>query len=154
MKKAQMEVFGLAIVVILIFIGMIFAFRFFNPASTDDVKSRYVDEVIAQSMLTSMFSINTTCSLDMTELAKDCSIRNSYYCDGVLSCEYLDETIGNILSNTLEVWRKPYEFTISGTEIDKKYGDCSRLKKVPGTYHISLYPEAGSITATLTICRN
>jgi len=154
-KKAQMEVFGLAIVVILIFIGIVFVIKFYKPASTEDIKSKYVDEVIAQNMLTSIFSLNTTCSLDMAELAKDCYLDGSYLCGSKRSCEYVNDTISNILENTLEEWKKPYEFYISGTDINKTYGNCSRLKKVPGQYIISLYPEKkGSVTARLDICRS
>jgi hypothetical protein len=158
-KRAQMEVFGLAMVVILIFIGMVFAMRFFQPRSTEDMKDTYTDEVIAQNMVTAIFNLNTTCALDMAELAKDCRIRNQYECriDGeyVKSCAYVNKTISNILENTLEKWKKPYEFSISGTDINLKYGDCSRLKKVSGTQLISLYPEgSGSILVSLDIFRS
>jgi len=155
MKKAQMEIFGLAIVVILVFIGMLFIFKFYRPGSTEDIKTRYTDEVIAQNMLTSIFSLNTTCTLDMAELTKNCYLEGDYICNGVRSCKYVNETIANILENTLEEWNKPYEFKVTKTGIYKNYGNCSNLKKIPGQYIISLYPEEeGTIMALLYICRS
>ncbi len=154
-KKAQMEVFGLAIVVILIFIGIVFIIKFYKPASTEEIKSKYVDEVLAQNMVTIIFSLNTTCSLDMSELAKDCYLGGDYLCKDRYSCKYVNDTISRILENTLEEWEKPYEFYISGTNIKRSYGNCSKLKKVPGQFIISLYPEEkGSIIARLDICRS
>ncbi len=154
-KKAQMEVFGLAIVVILIFMGIVFVIKFYKPASTEEIKSKYVDEVIAQNMLSTLFNLNTTCSLDMSELAKDCYFGGEYICESTRSCKYVNDTISNILENTLEEWKKPYEFKITKTNINKTYGNCSKLKKVAGQYIITLYPEEqGTITALLYICRS
>lgn len=152
--KAQMEVFGLVIVVILIFIGILFIMKFYKPASTEDIRAKYTDEVIAQNMLTSILNLNTTCKLDMEGLARDCYLGGEYFCDGVRSCKYVNDTISKILENTLEEWKKPYEFKITKTDISKNYGNCSQLKKVPGQYIISLHPEQGSIIALLYVCRS
>ena len=155
MKKAQMEVFGLAMVVILIFIGIVMVVMFYKPSSTDDLRAAYSDEVIAQNMIAATFSLNTTCALDMEELAKNCHLENSYLCDGEYACEYFTKAISNIFNNTLKVWKKPYNFVIEETDIEISYGNCSTYKKIPGKHNIPLYPEgSGSITAFLYICRS
>jgi len=154
-KKAQMEVFGLAMVVILIFIGMVLVVVLYKPSSSSDLRAAYSDEVIAQNMITAMFNLNTTCSLDMEELAKNCHLSNSYLCDGKYACEYFQDIASNIFENTLEVWKEPYTFEIEETPIQLSYGNCSTYKKVPGTHHIPLSPQGqGSITAFLYICRS
>ena len=157
MKKAQTEVFGLAVVVILIFIGIYFLTVFYKPTSGIDERIKYVDSVIAQNMLNSMLKLNTTCNLGMEDLIKDCYLskkegNDPWNCDGKASCVYVEKTVSNILKNTLEKWNKAYNFSIEGTGIEKTYGSCE-AGVTPGSQPLPL-SDGTNIKVILNICRS
>ena len=110
-KRAQLEIMGLMIVIILIIVGVLFAVRFVitKPAAT--TKQDYT-----RSQLTSNFGIallqatTKDCrGVDMTELLSDCAEFQSITCDnGMRSCVYANSTIRFILNQTLNSWRVKY----------------------------------------------
>lgn len=156
MKKAQMEAFGLAIVVILIVMGIYFMTIFYKPASYSDERITYMDEVIAQRIVFDMFKLNTTCGWRMDDLVIDCYLSKTqgyeqWICDGVRSCDYIDEVVDNILKNTLEPKNKYYNFSIQGTGISKSFGICEGER----TTELKPFADIGiSFYASLSICRN
>jgi len=156
-KKAQTEAFGLAIVVILIFMGLFFVIKFQPKSAAQDERIKYTDQVIAQNMLTSILGLNTTCTLGMSDLIKDCYKSktlgtDAWICDGKPSCEYVSKVSSNILKNTLEIWNKNYYFEIKGTGIKKEYGTC--LGEItPGSQPLPL-SDGTSVEVILNICRD
>ena len=160
MRKSQMEMFGLAIVVILVFIGMLFLIMFYARApDTLSAKEKYNDQVLAQNLLTAMFKLNTTCSLGIQDMVRDCYLYRGtdqlYKCDNIDSCSYTQRIFDNVLENTLVVWNKPFMMNITGERglvYSKSNLEC--LESVPGFHYISLYPEVtGTIETRLDVCR-
>ena len=116
-----MEIMGLAIVVVLIVLGMLFALRFFVNRDTVDYKAKFTQKQLAQNIVTAFLNTKTAeCyGMSITELLQDCGQSMSVTCeDGTTgSCEYVQNTAVIILYNTLETWKLRYRFLIYG-EVD------------------------------------
>jgi len=160
MKKAQMEMFGLAVIVILVFIGMMFLLMFYmNTPETYSVKEKYNDQMMAQNMVDTLLSLNTTCSLSLKDMVKDCYL---YYgtdqlskCDGFDSCTYFSRIFNNTLNRTFVYWYKPFKMTVLG---DKgtiySYENLNCAESVRGSAYIPLYPDLqGQMEARIDVCR-
>jgi len=115
-RKSQMEIMGLAIVVVLIILGMLFAVRFFINREPAEFKSRFTHKQLAQNTVTAFLNTKTeSChGMSVTELLQDCGQSTSVICeDGTTgSCEYVRDTAGLILSQTLEQWNVDYSFKV------------------------------------------
>ena len=111
MKKAQLEIMGLAIVIILVMMGVLFAIRFvlLKPPST--VKQEFTQSQLVSNFGTALLQSTTQdCKgIDMTELLTDCAEFQSITCDnGMRTCRYANTTIKKILNQTFDVWRVKY----------------------------------------------
>ena len=160
MKKAQMEMFGLAVIVILVFIGMIFLMMVFaRMPDTLAAKEKYTDQTLAQNLLTATFKLNTTCSLGIPEIVKDCYLYKGtdkiYKCDDLTSCEYTKNIFDYVINNTLVSWNRAFVMNISseGTTVySNNYLLCK--ESIPAFLYVSLYPEySGTIDIRLDVCR-
>jgi hypothetical protein len=170
MKKAQMEIFGLAIIVILVFIGMMFLLMFYmKTPDTYSAKEKDNDQTMAQNLVDTIFSLNTTCGRDMDELLVDCYVNKDapnliYKCEGMDSCEYTFKVLNNTLNRTLILWNKAFKMSIlgeaRGSIYDREYMQC--IQSVRGSRYIPLYStalqpdspdESGVIEVRLDICR-
>lgn len=111
-----MEIMGLAIVVVLIVLGMLFALRFFVNREPVDYKAKFTQKQLAQNIVTAFLNTKTAdCyGMSITELLQDCGQSQSVTCeDGTTgSCEYVQNTAAIILYNTLETWKLKYKFLI------------------------------------------
>jgi len=111
-KKAQAEIMGLAIIVILIIIGMFFLIKFLT-IDTIDYKKQYTQAQLASNMITTFLSTTSDCDgFSMTELLQDCNQDKSIICDGESSCDYVSLTAQQIFMETLEKWNVDYEFKV------------------------------------------
>ena len=123
MKKAQTEMIGLVIIVILITLGMLFAAQFaINDAPEKKIFTR---KGLAYSTVSTILVTEFQCGdnkLSGKELLKDCydvRLGSGLYNCGVLdSCEFFEDKISTLFSETLDKWGTNYEFTsksITGT---------------------------------------
>lgn len=164
MKKSQMEMFGLAIIVILVFIGMMFLLMFYmRTPDTYSIKEKYNDQTMAQNLLDAVFSLNTTCSYDLQGMVKDCYVNYGnpsmlYKCNNIDSCTYTSRVFNNTLNKTLVAWSKPFKMTVFGEEkgviYEKEHLNC--IESVRGSRYISLFDtplRQGEIEARLDVCR-
>ena len=107
-KKSQVEIMGLIVIVILLAVAMIFVLQFTISRRPATIKT-YSHAEIAENMLTAMLQTTTDCDgFTISELLKKCAEpipEHQIYCD----C--LDETINNILSNTLDEWNIEYRLS-------------------------------------------
>lgn len=159
---------GIAIVVILISIGILFivsnALRGGGEATE---KREFSEKQLATNILASMLSTSTPCQNDrISTLLIDCG--NCYQtgscrsCDGVDVCTYLNDTIALLLDATLKNWNKKYELkaytdpTLVPVHITNNIDECLSgegegfryIQK--DSYYLPLYP--GTMTVELGLC--
>jgi len=112
MKKAQAEIMGLAIIVILIIIGMFFLIKFLT-IDTIDYKKQYTQAELASNMINTFLRTTSTCDgFSMTELLQNCNQDKSIICSGESSCDYVSATAQQIFKETLDKWNVDYEFKV------------------------------------------
>ena len=113
MKKAQMEILGLAIVVVLILVATIFVVRFLVLKAPTEYRKGFVSSELASNMLNTLLKTAAKeCSqLTMTELLQDCAQARSIICDnGEDSCRFVESASSSIFSQTFDKWNTQYEF--------------------------------------------
>lgn len=119
MKKAQTEIIGLLVIVVMISVIMLFAYK--SLFDTDDgVLQSYKKEDLASSTIRSVLGTHSGCR-EFTEFQKliiDCvkyGSTGSFTCDDTSStCEYAQREISNMLDKTLGAWKYEYHFMVIG----------------------------------------
>ncbi len=132
MAKAQAEILGIAVVVVLVVLGFLFLLRFATPGEAAVLKERLGRAQLANNMLSAMLKTSDiACDpfkkpkieellIDCAENKKDDQFLGSVVCAGsTLSCHYVKEVIRDkIFQKTLEQWKLGYEFSArSGKEL-------------------------------------
>ncbi len=116
-KKAQMEMLGLALIVILISIAMLFVIRFVVLEKPSEHKKEFTQAEIASNFISTLLkTTNPKCrGLTFTELFQDVAEgqpSDQYiYCDPGNSREYLISNVSAILQKTLDSWNMHYELS-------------------------------------------
>ena len=157
-RKSQAEIMGLAVIVVLITLGLLFVIRFTIFQPKPEIKEEYTKTELTANILNAMLKTTTDCNnQDITELLQDCAAFRDVYCsingDYGDSCYYLEYFIPNILEKTLDEWKRSYEFK-AGTKqnpdlLSFSSGDCT------GERETKLYPiptDVGPVTVRLSIC--
>lgn len=129
-KKSQMEIIGIVIVVMLLFLGMYFMSTL-GSTKKSNAKTAYVQHEVSANTLNTLLSTKVVCtkdySLTLNELLYDCAISNDIECNAtksigfdsdmfIDSCDFSNKTIFYILNNTLNKWNVNYFLNIT-------YGD-------------------------------
>jgi len=132
-KKSQAEIIGLAIIVILITMGLLFFVKFGILDKKDNSKESFVNSELTSNMVTVLLKTTTDCKKSsVSDLFQDCAGFEKFDCndDGTHdSCDNLNKTIDRIFSRTLEEWKKPYKFMAyrgSDIKMEKSYGDYNK----------------------------
>tara|TARA_Y100000310_G_C20546348_1_gene745776 strand:- start:118 stop:594 length:477 start_codon:yes stop_codon:yes gene_type:complete len=154
-RKAQTEIIGLAIVVLLLIIGMTFVIRFMMAKEPIDYKKQFTQAEIASNMInTFLKSTSKDCNgLSMTELLQDCGQSMGIFCEnGEGSCTYVNRTAAFIFEQTLEEWKIDYEFKVFQQEENPKFtlGTPCPASKKSKTFPIPT--SSGTIFVKLDVC--
>lgn len=114
MRKAQVEIMGLTIVLILIMMGLAFMFGFISENGSVQYKKQFTQTEIASNTLSTFLRTTSGCKeLSMTGLLQDCSQGQIVAClEGQNSCDYVTAAAEQIFDDTLEKWDISYEFKI------------------------------------------
>lgn len=168
-KRAQMEILGLVIIVILVSLGILFAVKFVVLKKPSTVRQSYVDVQLASNELNTLLKTVVDCDgrkLSVTDLLKNCAEQSNLYCiddpdTGPLGvCEFTNLTASKyIFDKTLKVWGVRYHFkTILKEslfnveklpEIDN--GDCNENMAGP-VKTFTVFTDNGYLEAELKIC--
>lgn len=127
-KKAQMEMIGLAVVVILVALGMFLLVRFAITEKPSEVKKTFTSKELATNMIKTMLDSDSDCdnrNLIMNELVRAYAEQETFTCHGKDIKTYIEESAGYIFNNTLEKWKVDYSF-----EIDVPNGEGICLAKI------------------------
>jgi hypothetical protein len=114
-RKSQMEIMGLAIIFVLVILGVLFAIRFVLTKPETGLREGYIESRLAYNMVNAVRGVSTDChGATMERLVQDCAATMAINCKGMTSCDYAEQEIGKILMETLDVWGKDFEFTVTG----------------------------------------
>jgi|SRR3989338_6568853 len=116
-KKSQMEIVGLALIVVLVGLVLLFAvqYTFKKPQQTIQ---KAKEKTTAENFLSAMLKTNTLCQKrTIGELIQDCALARMMDCGNSQdSCLNAKTTIQYLLENTIKKWNKQYRFIIDGAE--------------------------------------
>lgn len=139
-KKSQMELLGLAIVIVLIAMGILFIIRFSVLKEPSETKKKYTFSELASNTVSAMLIANSgeECkNINIRDLLIDCaehfSSNGSIICeDGNKSCFYVREATRSIFNKTLDTWNRNYQLNVStssNTVLNSSRGSCLGERK-------------------------
>lgn len=162
--KAQMEILGLAIVVVIILVAAMIYLRLSAGKKEIDYRNPFTSSETASNMLnTFLDTTSRDCSrLTMTELLQDCAQLGAFVCEnGQNSCDYAESAANEIFSKTLDKRKVKYEFMVC-TNFDYKNAGCTPSSvlieagsKCLGEKEFKLFPipvSAGTMYVKLDLC--
>ncbi len=163
-RKAQMEILGLAVVVILLIIGMLFAMKYM--IKKPEIRTEASDKQLAIAFLNTLLADKlevTDCKqgVELKELLQDCTSpveRKNMCSDGTTAyCTKAGDVTKSILTSTFGTMKKEYKFELKKVDksapplISAESSKCtSNSNKVQVTY--PLPTDGGTIFAVLSIC--
>jgi len=154
-----MVIMGLALIVILMSLGILFVIRFVVMKPKSEVRDSYTQTQTAQNILSAIMKTSTQCkstvSYTVSDLLKSCARGQNIICsDGNNSCEYVNNTIEYILNETLVVWSMKFNFTAfaNGKYISLiEFGNATSFDKEAKVIPLPLYPQPGSLIIRLEL---
>jgi len=132
MRKAQIEILGLMIIMVLIALGVLFAVKYVFLAPKTEIKQEFTEKNIAQNMLDVMLGTDVKCNdnyISIQNLLIDC---NRYPLDGIImcgsdySCVFVEDEIKGIFEKTSDKWGNKYYFEAGSRKINLP---CSKSKR-------------------------
>jgi hypothetical protein len=154
-RKAQIEMIGLVIIVIIIITALLIFLAYRVSRPRDTIKRAYMNQEIANNMLITMTKVNVEeChNMSLANLLADCA--RGYYsinCIDRTSCEAANDTIRDILSHTLDAWSLAYSMEAEDAGIKFSTPDCGPGKEKDQAFEI-LPLSPGQMEVTLDVCK-
>jgi len=154
--KAQLEMIGLVIIVIIVITGMLFflVYKLSNPGK--NLQKTYMNKEMATNFLISLTktSVQECHDIALSELITDCAkTYHTYTCNEYTSCEIVNLTLIKILDKTLMNWSISFNLTIQNINLTFINLNCTSKtrERERGFSILPLYP--GEIEMTLDICK-
>lgn len=156
MKKSQMEIMGLAVIVILLSLALVFVIRFVAFEKPSEVSKEFRHSELGANFLNTFIETNDPecMNIKFSTLLGDCADDEAIYCQGDTSCSHLEAKTGSILEDTFGRWNVDYYF-IASRDIENPIDtglfppigrECSegkvKIQPLPtrkGTIYLSLY---------------
>lgn len=112
-----MEIMGLAIIVILIGLALLFATQYALKKPQPTIQTTK-EKTIATNFITAMLNTNTKCNQrQISELIQDCALNKQVNCEEETNpCNYANAQIKQLLDKTINAWNKKYDMTIAQPE--------------------------------------
>lgn len=173
----QFEIMGLAVIVILVTLGVLFALSTLTGPETSLQQTFEQKRLVVDFIKASLDTQAPQCAkASLRELFQDCAQAQSIACNvgtpsapvSKSSCQFLKETYKTLFAQTFEKYRQKYLFDVVGTagscggsfvklcEITQgNIPGASGPGRCPGEREITSQPlptRAGPITITLEIC--
>lgn len=152
-NRGQLEIFGLAIVVILIALAFLFAVQFFLLRPETSAVQPAKEGALAANFLNSVLGVTTGCyDRSIKELLQDCALSGVLQCPGdINACLYSKQEIQKMLDSSLGAWKKSYLFSVAGMPDELSIGQgCSGEKEYK--QHPVVVRPGYDIMVSLEIC--
>lgn len=130
MKKSQMELFGLAIVVVIVIVATLFLLVYFGSKKPSEARKSFVESELASNMLNTLINIDfedsakNCAKIKMAEIIRFCGAgqASNYICGAGISakdaCQIAQGEIQTIFRGTIDLWtastgqKKNYYFAV------------------------------------------
>ncbi|NJL43807.1 MAG: hypothetical protein HC945_00565 [Nitrosarchaeum sp.] len=126
MKRAQVEIVGLLVIIILV--ALVF-FLFITTRMNAPDPTRFKEDAqmreYARQFVITLHATSTSCGQSLGDLIQDCIEGSGRTCQGSDPCAYVDQASTNILASTLDAWGITYALNITGTPIAITHGHCT-----------------------------
>ncbi len=133
-KKAQTEMIGLAIIVMIMLVGMVFAMKFLvkNPEIRSELSDKQIGIAFLNTLLSDKLEVDECKGgVELKEMIQDCSSEIPNHCgDGTTYCDKAKEVAATIFRDSFEEREKPYLFRVMQVDTHDKPCTDSFLKKM------------------------
>jgi hypothetical protein len=164
-KKAQLEAYGLAVIVILVIIGIFLVVSLRSHDQSPDIKKDYIYEQLPTDFVTSVVGITVDeCRNErytIGNLLRSCALGEGKSCMGMDACELANKTLTEIVKKSLVAQNYGFRmYTVNldweGHEIMIVNRGCTANseKGKTGSAVITKYPQPEPLFLNLEICRN
>lgn len=145
------EIMGLAIAMILITIGILFATVFLMKQS-DEKFNIILDQELASNTLSSILQTTTNCNGQTIEnLIIDCAGERRFLCSGSYSCDFVRNELKVLLDRTLSAQKRNYFLNFKTSDEIFFFGEKCQSQQTSSTAQIPVYGEL--ISVRLDLCR-
>ncbi len=163
-KKSQIEMFGLALIVILIIVGFFIFISFRQKIPVTDYKKSYIADETASNFVNSVVNVNPReCANNdytLSDMLKFCARGDQISCSGMGDpCQIANKTLFELANKTLIRQQFIFRLYTEGLSNDivirhsNPALNCTgREKGQMGVLPISLYPVPGHVYLKLEIC--
>lgn len=164
-RKAQMEIMGLAVIVILLAVGLFFVAKFTLLKEKPSEEQQYQQSQIGSAFISTLLNSNAGCtgsSASFTKLIQE--MAQPQYSTMICGTSgdlktYFTESVTKIMENTMDVWNYKYRFSViypnsapidqKEIAIDKGCADSTGSEESK-TYYIP--SDYGTIRVIMKIC--
>ena len=92
-KKAQMEVMGLIVIVVLLILAIFFVVAFKTSQPGKKIQNTFSDDQLSAKFLISFLKTSAGCrDLTIEDLIQDCAVERRITCMGLDSCTFVNKT--------------------------------------------------------------
>ena len=172
MKRAQSEIVGLVIIIVIVTLGFLFYLISITKESVTDSGQELYDEYTSNEVATSTIQSllnthNPTCNAKFEDLLKDCGRQSdALNCGPQDVCNVAENMVAGIFSQSVDIWAGPYKLQVIYGEGREQNFNLSRLdcgpeavsgsdtleRGAPGVFLIPYYPAPGTARVELGIC--
>ncbi len=158
MRKGQMEIIGLAIVIVIILIGTVIALRFLVFKKPESTRASFVSAELASNTINTFLETTAVeCSkVKMEELIQDCAQGTERICSNEKgACEFLRDAADEIFTKTFKKWKTKYKFLVYVNSeypfVDLESGCTEQQEKISETFFVPV--TAATVSVKLDICK-
>ena len=158
MKKGQMEIIGLAIVIIIILIGMAIAVRFMVFKKPENTRAGFVSAELASNTINTFLETTAADCLKskMKDLIQDCADGTERICgNGQGACDFVRSAADEIFTKTFRKWKTNYKFLVYTDPnlpfVNLESGCTASQEKVSETFFVPV--TAATVSVRLDICK-
>tara|TARA_Y100000310_G_C20661052_1_gene804829 strand:+ start:1286 stop:1807 length:522 start_codon:yes stop_codon:yes gene_type:complete len=169
-RKAQTEILGLAIIILLILVATVFVAKFFLNSDRESSRSSVVASELASDLIKSVLNTDSSCrNLKYSAIFRSCSESRSLPapCTPSDPCQYLNSKLNEeLLKETFDEWKIKYQLKLYNGEVlpqnhipelNIQSFDCdspSSSNPKESTYSLSKARSTGTLNIRLILCQS